>query len=94
MAKLKRRVAEFLERWVANLLERLLLRQLSGFESRHLSKIQNGRHKQRRGQYTLARQNNLKKYIEVLGILFRVYLATVDWVSMNYFYKYPRETLP
>ncbi len=29
---------------------------ISGFESRHLSKIQNGRHKQMSDQYTLARQ--------------------------------------
>jgi hypothetical protein len=33
-----------------------LLRQLSGFESRHLSKIKSGRHKQRSSQHTLARQ--------------------------------------
>jgi hypothetical protein len=38
-----------------------LLRQLSGFESRHLSKIQNGRHKQRSGQHTLARPKNIHK---------------------------------
>jgi hypothetical protein len=31
-----------------------LLRQLSGFESRHLSKIQNGRQRQSSGQHTLA----------------------------------------
>ena len=30
------------------------------FESRHLLKIQNGRHKQRSGQHTLARQKNKK----------------------------------
>ncbi len=36
-----------------------LLRQLSGLESRRLSKIQNWRHKQRSSQHTLARQ---KKY--------------------------------
>jgi hypothetical protein len=29
-----------------------LLRQLSGYESSHLSKIQNGRYKQRNGQHT------------------------------------------
>ncbi len=38
-----------------------LLRQLSGFESRHLSKIQNVRHQQRSGQHTLARQKNIQK---------------------------------
>ncbi len=38
-----------------------LLRQLSGFESRHLSKRQNGRHKQKIGQHTLARQKIYKK---------------------------------
>jgi hypothetical protein len=36
--------------------------KLSGFESRHPSKIRPGRHKQMSGQHTLARQNNnLKK---------------------------------
>ncbi len=38
-----------------------ILRQLSGFETRHLSKIQNGRHQQKSGQQTLARQNNIQK---------------------------------
>jgi hypothetical protein len=33
-----------------------LLRKLSGFKSRHLSKTQNVRHKQRRGQHTPARK--------------------------------------
>ncbi len=33
-----------------------LIRQLSGFESVHLLKIQNGWHKQKSGQHTLARQ--------------------------------------
>ncbi len=51
-----------------------LLRQLSGFESRHLPKILNGRHKQRSGQHTLARQkNNTKKddveHVRYLGML-------------------------
>jgi hypothetical protein len=36
------------------------LRQLSRSESRHLSKIQNGRYKQS-GQHTLARQKNIQK---------------------------------
>ncbi len=40
--------------------EERLLRQLSGFEFRHLSKIQNRRPKQRCGQHTLARQKNIK----------------------------------
>jgi hypothetical protein len=34
----------------------LSLWQLFGFESRHVSKIQNGRPKQRSGQHILARQ--------------------------------------
>ncbi len=38
-----------------------MLQQLSGFKSRHLSKIQNGRHKQRSGQHTLARPKICKK---------------------------------
>ncbi len=33
-----------------------MLRQLSGFESKHRSKIHNKRHKQRSGQHTLARK--------------------------------------
>jgi hypothetical protein len=34
----------------------------------HLSKIQNGRHKQRSGQHTLARQKNIKKRNKIVGI--------------------------
>ncbi len=46
-----------------------LLRQLSGFESRHLSKIQNRRHKQRSCQHTLAGQkNNIKDCLKYLPI--------------------------
>ncbi len=48
-------------RWVAKLIPACLLRQLSGFESRHLSKTQNGRHKQRSGQHTQGRQKNIQK---------------------------------
>jgi hypothetical protein len=33
-------------------------------ESRHFSKIQNGRHKQRSSQHTLARQKNIQKNID------------------------------
>ncbi len=51
-------------RWVAKLVARLL-RQLSGFESRQLSKIQNGRHQQRSDQYTLARQKYKKIHTRV-----------------------------
>ncbi len=40
------------------------LRELSGFESRHLSKIQNGRHKQRSGQHTLAPPKISKEKLE------------------------------
>ncbi len=36
---------------------------LAGFESRHLSKIQNCRHKQRSGQHTLAHQKNIQKKV-------------------------------
>ncbi len=42
--------------WVAKLLR---TRQLSGFESRHLPKIQNGQHKRRSGQHTRTRQKIL-----------------------------------
>jgi hypothetical protein len=48
-----------------------LIRQLPGFESRHLSKIQNGKHKQRSGLNTLAppfppppQKKNTKNYYE------------------------------
>jgi hypothetical protein len=37
-------VAKFLEIWVAKLVARLLATQLSGFESRYLSKIHNEQH--------------------------------------------------
>jgi hypothetical protein len=47
-------------RWVnkneAKLTACMLLWRPSGFESRHLSIIQNGRYKQRSGQHTVARQ--------------------------------------
>ncbi len=43
-------------------------RQLSGFESRHLSKIQNGRHKQRGCKHTLAHQKIYKIMIRGLII--------------------------
>jgi hypothetical protein len=53
---------------MAKLVARLLdmdtwIRQLSRFESRHLSKTQNRRHKQRNGQHTLVRQKkNTKQF--------------------------------
>jgi hypothetical protein len=43
-----------------------LLRQYSGFESRHPSKIINGRHKQMSGRHTLARQKIYKKNVYYL----------------------------
>ncbi len=46
--------SNFLEIWVAKLVARLL-----AMESRHLSKIQYGRHKQRSDQHTLARPKNI-----------------------------------
>jgi hypothetical protein len=39
---------------------------LSGFESRHLSKLKIGRNKQKSNQHTLARQKYKKKTISVL----------------------------
>ncbi len=64
-----------LGRWVAKLVERLLaILQLSGFESRHLSKIQNGRHKQRSGQHTPARQ----KYTNEKRIVWAL-KTSVNW---------------
>jgi serine/threonine protein kinase len=50
-----------LRRWVATLGNAKLLRQLYGFESRHLSKMQNGRHKPKSGQRTLACQKMYNK---------------------------------
>ncbi len=41
----------------------MLFLQNSGFESRHISKIQNGWHEQRSGHNNLARQKNMQKYI-------------------------------
>jgi hypothetical protein len=38
-----------------------LVWQLYGFECRHLSKIENRRHKPRNGQHTLAHQKNIQK---------------------------------
>ncbi len=43
------------------------LQQLSEFEFRHLSKKQNGQHKQRSGQHPLARQKN--KHISANNLL-------------------------
>ncbi len=40
-----------------------LMRVILWFESRHLSKTQNGRHKQRSGQHTLLRQKIYKKKV-------------------------------
>jgi hypothetical protein len=45
-----------LGRWVDKFLARLLARQLSGLESRHLSKIQHGRHKQTTTVYKEMRE--------------------------------------
>ncbi len=55
-------------RWVAKLVARMLIWQLSGFESRHLSKILNGRHNQRSGQHTLAHKK-IKKLLSCLACL-------------------------
>jgi hypothetical protein len=49
-----------------------LLRQLSGFESRHLSKILNGRQKQRSGQHTVAHQKVYNKNARIIPILTEV----------------------
>jgi hypothetical protein len=49
-------------RWVAKLVARLLAKAALWVRiSSHLSKIQNGRHKPRSGQRTLARQINIQK---------------------------------
>jgi hypothetical protein len=68
MAKLGRWVAKSSGRWVATLgrweaklVTRLLATAALWFESRYLSKTQNGQHKQRIGENTLTRQKNLQK---------------------------------
>jgi hypothetical protein len=55
----------WLGRWVAKLVKRLL-------KSRHLSKLQNGRNRQRSGQHTLARQKYIKSSNISVGVGFRV----------------------
>ncbi len=42
---------------------RIVLLKTSGFESKYIIKIQNGRHKQKSGQHTLARQKIYKKQL-------------------------------
>jgi hypothetical protein len=52
---LSKEMGDSVGRWVAKLVKgACLLRQLSGFESRHISKILKGRLKQRGGQHILA----------------------------------------
>jgi hypothetical protein len=51
------------EGWVAKSVARQLASEHSGFESRHPSKIINGRHKRRSGRHTPARQKNIQKNI-------------------------------
>jgi hypothetical protein len=53
-----------------------LLRQLSGVESRHLSKIQNVRHKLRSGQHTLALPKNKQK--KCFKICFKKFAITTS----------------
>ena len=56
------------------------LKQLPGFKTRHLSKIQNGRHKQRSGQHTLARQKIYNTKIKP-GLARRQFPATAGWAA-------------
>jgi hypothetical protein len=59
--------------------------QLSGFESRHLSKLHNGWHKQRSGQHTLVCQKNIQKSTsgDVLWVV-RVYsVARLCWTTSS-----------
>ncbi len=52
---------------MAKLAARLLATAaLSGFESRHLSKIQNGRHKQRSGKHPLFKKRKKNNYLKKL----------------------------
>jgi hypothetical protein len=51
----------------------LLATELSRFETRRLSKIQNGRHKQRSDQHTLARQKNRQKKVHIYRYRYSVH---------------------
>jgi hypothetical protein len=51
----------------------------SNLDSRHLSKILNGRHKQRSGQHSLTRQKNIyKKVFNYLVIILVFHLQILD----------------
>jgi hypothetical protein len=63
---------------------------LHEFKSRHLSKIQNWRHKQRSGQHTLDRQleiynKNIKpgEVNQLAKLARRQFLAVAGWVGMQ-----------
>jgi hypothetical protein len=78
-------VSMFLEGWVAKLrgwITKLVARPLakqqhSEFEFRHPSKIINGRHKQRSGQQTLARQKHIQKMFHISSHYWNIYLMKV-----------------
>jgi hypothetical protein len=55
--------------WVAKLVTRLVLGKLSRYEFRYLSKIQNGRHKQKEWP-TLPRQIKLNKNFARMAAIF------------------------
>ncbi len=70
--------------WVAKLVACRLPRQHSGFESRHLSKIKNGRHNQRSGQHTLARKKKtLQKNILPTYFILEDMLIVEDGVPIG-----------
>jgi hypothetical protein len=58
-------MAKLVGRWVAKLQALLLDMAALWFESRHLSTVQNGRHKQRNGRHTLARQKKIQKSVKM-----------------------------
>ncbi len=58
-----------------------LLRQLSGFESRHRSKIHNERHKQRSGQHTLARKKGVVGTKKMTCVAILLYYSFMAWTK-------------
>jgi len=78
------RLAAKLERRVPKLVSRLLA-TADGFESSISLKYKKWTTYAKERPIHSSPPKKFKKYIEVLGMLFRVYLDTVDWVSMNFF---------
>jgi hypothetical protein len=78
---------EILRNWEAALMR---IQALNWFETRHLSKKQNGRHKQRSGRHPLARQKNIQKrpeaagHIQILSTMYRHHVDADQGQKSNY----------